>query len=57
MDPDSTNWKKALMQQRSGTYGYIAPEIKANNELVGQEIDIWGVGVIIYEICVGYKPT
>lgn len=48
---------KALMDQRSGTAGYIAPEIKANNMLVGPEIDIWAVGIIIYEMCVGYKPT
>ena len=49
--------KKALMKQRSGTAGYIAPEIKANNELVGPEIDIWAMGIIIYEMSVGYKPT
>jgi serine/threonine protein kinase len=52
-----TGNSKALMQQRSGTAGYIAPEIKANNELVGPEIDMWALGIIIYEMCVGYKPT
>lgn len=50
-------FKKTLMNQRSGTYGYIAPEIKANNEMVGCEIDIWSMGVMMYEMCVGYKPT
>ena len=45
------------MPVRSGTAGYIAPEIKANNELVGTEIDIWALGIIIYEMCVGYKPS
>ena len=45
------------MKERSGTAGYIAPEIKGNNKLVGTEIDLWGVGVIIYQMCVGYKPT
>lgn len=49
--------KKALMKQRCGTAFYIAPEIKANNELVGPEIDIWAMGIIIYEMCVGYKPV
>lgn len=49
--------RKALMKQRSGTAGYIAPEIKANNEMVGTEIDVWALGIIIYEMSVGYKPT
>jgi serine/threonine protein kinase len=58
INPNENNGlKKALMKQRSGTAGYIAPEIKANNELVGPEIDIWAMGVIIYEMSVGYKPT
>lgn len=54
---DNCGLRKALMKQRSGTAGYIAPEIKANNEMVGTEIDIWALGIIIYEMSVGYKPT
>ena len=49
--------RKAMMKTRSGTAGYIAPEIRANNILVGPEIDMWAMGIIIYEMCVGYKPT
>jgi len=49
--------KKALMKVRSGTAGYIAPEIKGNNKLVGPEIDMWAFGLILYEMCVAYKPT
>lgn len=49
--------QKAMMKERSGTAGYIAPEIKANNKVVGPEIDIWSFGVILYEMCVAYKPT
>lgn len=45
------------MHSRSGTAGYIAPELKANNQVVGPEIDMWALGIIIYEMCVGYKPT
>jgi len=49
--------RKALMKVRSGTAGYIAPEIKGNNKLVGPEIDMWAFGLILYEMCVAYKPT
>ena len=52
-----TGSKKTLMKQRSGTAGYIAPEVKANGVMVGREIDMWAMGVIVYEMCVGYKPT
>jgi serine/threonine protein kinase len=45
------------MKDRSGTAGYIAPEIKTNNTLVGPEIDMWAFGVMLYEMCTAYKPT
>ena len=45
------------MKERSGTAGYIAPEIKGSKELVSPAIDMWGFGVILYEMCVAYKPT
>ena len=48
---------KALMKERSGSGMYIAPEIKGNNKLVGPEIDMWAFGIILYEMCVAYKPT
>ena len=51
------NLCKAIMKERSGTAGYIAPEIKGSNKLVGPEIDMWAFGVILYEMCVAYKPT
>ena len=50
-------FEKALMKDRSGTAGYMAPEIKTNNTLVGPEIDVWAFGVILYEMAVAYKPT
>lgn len=40
--------RKALMKERSGTAGYIAPEIRAKNLLFGPEIDIWSFGVLLY---------
>lgn len=48
---------KALMKTMCGTKGYIAPEIKAQDNLVGPEIDLWSFGVLLYELCVAYKPT
>ena len=48
---------KALMMERCGTGGYIAPEIGARNSLVGPEIDMWSFGIMLYEMCTAYKPT
>ncbi len=48
---------KALMVERCGTSGYIAPEVQSKNTLVGPEIDMWAFGVMLYEMCVAYKPT
>ena len=49
--------RKALMRERSGTAYYIAPEVKHSNVLVGPEIDIWAFGIVLYEMCVAYKPN
>ncbi len=48
---------KALMTERCGTGGYIAPEVGSKNSLVGPEIDMWAFGVMLYEMCTAYKPT
>lgn len=48
---------KALMVEKCGTGGYIAPEIGCKNTLVGPEIDMWSLGVMMYEMCTAYKPT
>jgi len=48
---------KAMMTDRCGTSGYIAPEICPKNTLVGPEIDMWSFGVMLYEMCTAYKPT
>ena len=48
---------KALMAERCGTGGYIAPEVGSKNSLIGPEIDMWAFGVMLYEMCTAYKPT
>lgn len=48
---------KALMVERCGTGGYIAPEVNSKNSIVGAEIDMWAFGVMLYEMCTAYKPT
>ena len=48
---------KALMVEKCGTGGYIAPEIGSKNSIVGAEIDMWAFGVMLYEMCTAYKPT
>lgn len=49
--------KKAVMKERSGTIGYLAPEVQGKNIIVGPEIDVWSFGIVLYELCVAYKPT
>lgn len=45
------------MVEKCGTGGYIAPEIKPKDNIVGPEIDMWAYGVMLYEMCTAYKPT
>ena len=45
------------MEEKCGTIGYMAPEITSSGVLVGPEIDMWSFGVVLYEMCVAYKPT
>ena len=35
----------------------MAPEITRSHTIVGPEIDMWSFGVMLYEMCVAYKPT
>lgn len=48
---------KAIMAERCGTGGYIAPEVGSKNSKIGPEIDMWAFGVMLYEMCTAYKPT
>lgn len=57
MDQTGKHLGKALMAERCGTNGYIAPEVGPKNSLIGPEIDMWAFGVMLYEMCTAYKPT
>lgn len=41
---------------RYGTLDYFAPELTRKNQSYGPEIDIWGVGVLTYELLAGFPP-
>ena len=48
--------KQAFMKVRSGSGGYIAPEVKGQNIIVSPAIDMWAFGIVLYEMCVAYQP-
>ena len=39
-----------------GTLDYLAPEMVAKEHLHDYRVDIWSVGVLIYELCTGASP-
>ena len=47
----------AELKEYQGTKGYIAPEIKPGGCQITTKVDIWSLGVVLYEMCVAYKPT
>ena len=47
---------KAYMPLKAGTFNYLAPEVK-NQAYVDNGVDMWSFGIMMYEMCVGYRPT
>jgi len=52
------------MHVKCGTVGYMAPEVESIDTLrvkepvvVSPKIDVFSLGVCLYEMAVGYKPT
>jgi serine/threonine protein kinase len=46
-------------QKRStycGTLDYLAPEMVEKGHKHDERVDIWSIGVLIYELCTGYSP-
>jgi len=50
------NTGQGIMPVRCGTASYIAPEV-SNNAVITPKIDIWSLGIILYKMSCGYKPT
>ena len=34
----------------------MAPEVQ-NGAVITRKIDVWSTGIVLYKMCVGYKPT
>lgn len=47
---------RVALLQKIGTIGYMAPELGAD-EYIDTAIDMWSVGIVLYEMTSGYKPT
>ena len=43
------------MYTDTGTIFYQAPEMHDNNGY-GKKVDLWAVGIVVYEMLTGFKP-
>ncbi|GAA6026059.1 hypothetical protein JCM8202_002946 [Rhodotorula sphaerocarpa] len=48
--------KGRFMETRVGTLGYMAPEVVSGQRYLGEEVDIWSLGVILYALLTGSLP-
>ncbi|KAG8834763.1 hypothetical protein FRC17_007270 [Serendipita sp. 399] len=46
----------ALLETFCGTTGYASPEMLQGQKYLGQEVDIWSLGIILYTLLVGALP-
>ena len=47
---------KVAITRKIGTYGYMAPEL-GKADYIDSAIDMWSVGILLYELTTAYKPT
>jgi len=45
-----------FIEEKCGTISYIAPEVQKDS-YVDPKIDIWSLGIVLYKMSCGYKPT
>ncbi|EEB07659.1 CAMK/CAMKL protein kinase Ppk16 [Schizosaccharomyces japonicus yFS275] len=48
--------RRTFMNTRCGTVAYTAPEIVLGQKYIGEFVDIWALGVIMYALLVGKLP-
>lgn len=39
-----------------GTHGYMAPEMLLQRDVCGKSIDVWSLGVVLYNLVTGEMP-
>lgn len=53
-------WSHFLEAEKRSTYcgtlDYLAPEMIEKGHQHDQRVDIWSIGVLIYELCTGFSP-
>ncbi|KAI9611472.1 hypothetical protein H4Q26_008422 [Puccinia striiformis f. sp. tritici PST-130] len=47
---------RKLLDTFCGTTGYAAPEMLAGKKYLGEEVDIWSLGIILYALLTGSLP-
>ena len=45
-----------LIKTCCGTPSYMSPELCLRNEYIGQAVDIWAAGVVLYTLLFGTQP-
>ena len=54
---DSEHSRMALTSQGVGTFWYLPPETFAShNPVVSNKVDVWSLGVIVYEMLFSKRP-
>lgn len=48
--------RKTMRNTFVGTLSYVAPEVIKNSRTIGPEVDLWSLGVIIYQMVIGKLP-
>jgi tousled-like kinase len=56
IDASSEGTSVELTSQGAGTYWYLPPECFDDNPRISTKVDVWSVGVILYQMLFGKKP-